>query len=280
VHYSVPCGFWLLGTTGSTYAYHQSVAGAFQTYRYSGESENADIRLSRLIYRDAQRKTTASLRGWLRTQRNFIDDTEVEVQRRRTAGWEAGLSHRQFWGAKVLDANLAYRRGTGALGAMAAPEEAFGEGTSRMQLITADVQFDLPFEALGRTLRYGATARAQWNRTPLTPQDRFAIGNRYTVRGFDGETTLSAERGWLLRNELGLGWREAGAELYAGVDWGEVSGPSTVLLLGRQLAGAVVGLRGAFRQVSYEFFVGKPIDKPEGFRTSSTTAGFSLNWAL
>ncbi len=39
---------------------------------------------------------------------------------------------------------------------------------------------------------------------PLITQDRFSIGGRYTVRGFDGETTLIGERGWLLRNDLGL----------------------------------------------------------------------------
>lgn len=50
---------------------------------------------------------------------------------------------------------------------------------------------------------YSGLIRAQWNRTPLTPQDRFAIGGRYTVRGFDGETSLMGERGWLLRNDIG-----------------------------------------------------------------------------
>jgi hemolysin activation/secretion protein len=53
-----------------------------------------------------------------------------------------------------------------------------------------------------------------------------------------------------------------------------------VLLPGRQLTGAVIGLRGAFKAVGYELFAGKPVDKPEGFRTSSTTAGFNLNWSL
>ena len=57
--------------------------------------------------------------------------------------------------------------------------------------------------------------RAQWNRTPLAPQDRFSIGGRYTVRGFDGELTLMGERGWVLRNEIGLPVG-AGQELYAG----------------------------------------------------------------
>ncbi len=38
---------------------------------------------------------------------------------------------------------------------------------------------------------------------PLTQQDKLSIGGRYTVRGFDGELSLSGEKGWLWRNELG-----------------------------------------------------------------------------
>ncbi|MHC8300283.1 hypothetical protein [Pseudomonas sp. ZS1P83] len=42
----------------------------------------------------------------------------------------------------------------------------------------------------------------------------------------------------------------------------------------------MVGLRGGYRQVSYDVFVGQPISKPKGFETASTTADFSLTWSL
>lgn len=279
VHYSVPMGYWLLALNASRNSYYQSVAGASQDYVYSGDSSNGDVKLSRLLHRDAVRKTTASLRGWARSSKNFIDDTEVEVQRRRMAGWEFGLAHREFIGEATLDASLAYRRGTGAQRAMRAPEEAFGEGTSRLRLATADAQFSLPFVVEGQRMRYSAAWRAQWNHTPLVPQDRFSIGSRYTVRGFDGETTLSSERGWLLRNDLGFAVPSLGAELYWGLDYGRVSGASAQQLLGEHLMGTVLGLRGAYQRVSYDVFAGVPLEKPVGYRTASTTAGFNLNWA-
>lgn len=90
VHYELPFDYWLLGLTSSSYDYHQAVAGANQTYRYSGDSHNNEIRLSRLLYRDAVRKTGVWLRGWTRESKNFIDDTEVGVQRRSMAGWLGG----------------------------------------------------------------------------------------------------------------------------------------------------------------------------------------------
>jgi hemolysin activation/secretion protein len=100
------------------------------------------------------------------------------------------------------------------------------------------------------------------------------------VRGFDGETTLSAERGWLLRNELGAALGNSGQQAYLGLDYGEVSGPSSELLAGKALAGAVVGLRGNLKQLQYDLFLGTPLHKPDNFKTASTTVGFSLNLAF
>jgi hemolysin activation/secretion protein len=277
VHYSLPYGYWMLGFTASNSQYHQSVAGLNQDYVYAGKTNNAEVKLSRLLYRDQSRKTTLALKGFRRESRNFVDDTEVDVQHRVVGGWELGLNHKEFIGEATLEGTLAFKHGTGGFGSIAAPEEEFGEGTSRMKLYTAEVSLNAPFKLGEQKLRYSGLIRAQWNRTPLTPQDRFSIGGRYTVRGFDGETSLMGERGWLIRNDIGWAMGQSGAELYVGADYGHVGGRSTVDLLGRSLAGAVVGVRGQWSKLSYDFFVGAPISKPEGYRTAGTTFGFNLN---
>ncbi|MBN9421262.1 MAG: hypothetical protein BGO63_00150 [Candidatus Accumulibacter sp. 66-26] len=280
IHYSIPFGYWSLGLTSSSSQYHQTVAGINQSYVYSGTSNNSEVRLSRLIYRDGTRKTTSWLRGWTRSSNNYIDDTEIEVQRRRMAGWELGVGHREFLSSVTLDMNLAYRRGTGAMESLPAPEEKFGEGTSRPGVVTADAQVNWPFAVGEQKLRYTGSWRGQWNETPLVPQDRFAIGGRYTVRGFDGETVLSAERGWLIRNDLSVALGGSGQEFYLGADYGEVGGPSSDFLVGKALAGAVLGLRGGYRGFSYDVFIGQPLKRPEHFKTERATAGFSLNFQL
>ncbi len=283
VHYSVPFGYWLLGLTSSGSDYYQTVAGINQSYVYRGKSDTNEIKLSRMVYRDAVRKTSVSVKAFLRNSSNYIDDTEVEVQRRRTGGWELGLTHREFIGEGTLDASLAYKRGTGAFASLPAPEEGFGEGTSRFSLATADISFNQPFSVQApwgkQSLRYSLNARAQWNGSPLTPQDRFSIGGRYTVRGFDGEMTLLAERGWFVRNELGAAIGGTGQEAFLGLDYGEVAGPSAQTLVGRRIAGAVLGLRGSASRFYYEVFAGTPLSKPERLKTASLTAGFSLTWS-
>jgi hemolysin activation/secretion protein len=284
-HYDIPYDYWLLGVTASAYDYSQNVAGAFETYEYSGESRNAELRLDRLLMRNARFKLGVYGRGWWKESRNAIDDTEIEVQRRRTAGWEAGINQKLFMGNATLDASVSYRRGSGAFNALRSPEErahAFDpeialEGTSRMRLITADAQLTVPFQLGAQRLRYTAAWRAQWNRSPLSPQDRFAIGGRYSVRGFDGESSLSAERGWTLRNDLSLALG-GGQEAYVGLDFGRVGGPSTQWQAGDALSGMALGLRGGWQNVSWEGFVGSPLRKPRYFPTAYTTLGFSLAW--
>lgn len=284
-HYDVPYGYWLFGATASAYDYRQTVVGAYESYDYSGRSGNAEARVDRLLLRNAKTKLGIYGRGWQRTSKNYIDDTEIEVQRRRTSGWELGLTHKQFIGAATLDTTLAYRRGTGAFHALRSPEEMAQawdptlplEGTSRMKVITADAQFSVPFQLGKQRLRYTAAWRAQWNRTPLSPQDRFAIGGRYTVRGFDGESSLSGERGWSLRNDLSLGMG-GGQEFYIAADYGRIGGPSAQWQSGRDLAGMALGLRGGWQQLSWDGFVGSALHKPANFPTDYTTFGFSLAW--
>jgi hemolysin activation/secretion protein len=276
-HYSVPWQDWLFGATASAHRYHQSVAGASQAYIYSGRSMNAEVSASRIAYRSGTAKFTVMGKGWTRTSRNYIDDTEVEVQRRRMAGWDLGINHHQRLGPASVDLGINYRRGTGALNATAAPEEAFGEGTSRPKIAMADARIALPFRIAGQPLAYNASARGQRESTPLIPQDRFSIGGRYSVRGFDGETGLSAERGWFVRNDIVASLGGSGQSVYAGLDHGRVGGPGAELLLGRKLTGAVLGLRGGYGAFQYDVFAGRPVSRPPGFRTADRVFGFYLN---
>ncbi len=105
-----------------------------------------------------------------------------------------------------------------------------------------------------------------------------AVAGRYTVRGFDGEQMLSGEKGLLWRNEIAWNVFSRGHELYLAADYGRVDGPNTRHLVGHQLAGSALGVRGAlWGRFSYDLFAGVPLYKPAGFHTSGATAGFSVN---
>lgn len=282
LHYSVPFGKWTWSVNHSRYRYHQAVAGYQENYDYSGESSSSDVGFNRLLYRDGKRKTHFGAKLWQKETRSYIDDAELDVQKRKTAGWGIDFNHKEYLDDISAQLKVAYKRGTGMNGALPAPEEAFGEGTSRMKIITADLNVNIPFQIKKQKFAYDTSLHAQWNKTPLTPQDKMAIGGRYSVRGFDGEMSLAAERGVQWRNELS--WQYAPQhQVYLAADVGHVSGPSAQYLLGQTLAGGAIGLRGQFKAggaLSYDVFASKAIKKPEFFQTKNTTTGFSLNYSF
>lgn len=286
MHYSVPWGYWLLGTTWSQNHYRQTVYGPYESYLYRGVSSQKELSLQRVLQRAGHSKTTASLKGFVRQSNNHIEDLEVLVQRRRTAGWEAGVQHLHYLETGTLTAQLALRRGTGALSAIPAPEEATGQGTGRMRLVTGLLHWAMPLNTENHSWQYSTQLQWQWSHTRLTPQDQFCIGGRSTVRGFNGQQTLCGDQGQLWRQELVTTLpafipMTSDVRAYAALDTGRTATPGQEAAY-RSLTGMALGLRGQHMltnnayPLQWDVFVGCPLFHPQGFTTARYTAGMSL----
>ncbi|MEN4240196.1 ShlB/FhaC/HecB family hemolysin secretion/activation protein [Serratia marcescens] len=281
LNYFFPVGYWAFSANYNDYTYHQNIPNANEVLRYSGKSDNIQLTVSRLLYRDQSHKTTLNLRGYRKHSTNAVDDVDIVSQKRRIAGWELGLNQRSYLGTTTLDANINWRRGTGAFNALPAPEESRHEGSARTGILLGDLGINQPFSWGDQPWRVYTSVRGQWSPNALTPQERMAIAGRYTVRGFDGEQMLSGEKGLLWRNEIAWNVFSRGHELYLAADYGRVDGPNTRHLVGHQLAGSALGVRGAlWGRFSYDLFAGVPLYKPAGFHTSGATAGFSVNMEI
>jgi hemolysin activation/secretion protein len=282
IHYSVPYKNWLVSANINRYHYDQAVAGANNVYNYNGESHNQELALTKLLYRDAKRKTSMTLKGWHRTSKSYIDDAELTIQRRDVGGWQLDFNHREYIQSAVLDLGVGYKRGTGAFGSLAAPEEAFNEGTSRMKIWTLDANLQIPFKLGKEQFNYASAFHGQYNSTPLSVQDRISIGGRYTVRGFDGDLTLSADRGFYWRNDLGFAFLPS-HQFYVALDAGHVAGQSAQWLLGKTLIGSAIGFRGQVKlggTFYYDIFAAKPLKKPEYFQNFDINYGFSTSYTF
>ncbi|GAB6848213.1 ShlB/FhaC/HecB family hemolysin secretion/activation protein [Paraburkholderia kururiensis] len=279
-YYSIPWGNWTFTATGSQYDYHQQIAGAFTTLVSSGKSSNFDVKAEYQFYRNQVQKNMVEFRIGKRFSEAFIDGTEIDVQHRDNSYAEVGWEHKHYFGAAQLDSTLAYRWGVPWFGAQA-DLPGVGAPTYYYHMETLDATLSVPFAIAGLPLRYTATVRAQNTPNVLYPTEYFSIGSRYTVRGFDGDTMLAAEKGVFMRNELEVPIPRLGQAVYVGLDGGEVFGPEANNLLGRRLVGAVIGLRGsAFKHVSYDVFIGGPLYQPERFPNHWPVAGFSVSFML
>jgi hemolysin activation/secretion protein len=290
--YSVPWGYWTGTLFGNTNTYYQQIAGVNQTFVSSGNSKSAGIKLQRVLHRSQSDVFGGYVQLSKRFGASFINDTEIELQRRNNTFVEAGVTDRHYVGGAQMDASLGYRQGIGAFGATpdpylppdpeiaSTPHTKPTGPTYRYRMAVLDLNVSVPFSVASQPLRYIGTLHGQFTNNELNYIDNITIGGRYSVRGFDGEQMLAAERGFYWRNELQMPIARTGHSLYTGVDYGRVFGPNTAYLAGTQLVGAVVGIRGGIPStyvgVSYELFAGTPIYKPSGLSTSRVTLGFQF----
>ena len=279
--YSIPFGYWTVALAASDFDFQQTIAGRNQTFESSGRTQTVDARVARVVHRDQSSKTSLQARVNKRDSDSYIDDVEILAQRRRLTFAEIGLQHRRLLGAAVIDGAVAYRQGVPWFNAEPRlPDLGPDTPDSRYGMWTLDLLLTTPVQLGELRARYQGTLRAQYTNDALFSLDYFSIGTRYTVRGFDGERTLSADRGWFIRNDLGVPLPLEGQEIYAGIDHGQVSGPATRFLPGKRLTGAVVGVRGGMWGFLYDLFVGFALSEPDGFDSDSPNVGFQLLYSF
>lgn len=279
LYYAIPWGYWNWSVAASSYRYHQQIAGIYQTFVSSGQSRNLDLTTQRLFYRDQQQKHTLQLKLGKRWSRSFIDNSELDVQRRNTTSVELAWLQTHYFGNAQLNLTLANRWGAAWFnGQSDVGPRSSDSPTYHYSLQTLDASLYALFQLGSQRVSYNATLRAQHTRSALFQSEQIAIGNRYTVRGFDGEQTLTAERGFYLRNEVEMPLAQSRQRLYLGIDAGRVFGANTQNLLGTKLAGAAIGMRGTIDRLYYDVFVASPLVKPDGFRTTMPVTGFTLHY--
>lgn len=272
--YSIPYGYWLTSFNYSKYFYKRTVQGEYSSFVYTGNSNNMDLGIQYLLHRDQTSKTWMEAHLFKNESQNFLDDVEVEVQHRKLTTAEIVLAHRHLFKQLQADFLLSYKQGLPILGAQEDPAKTDPEGpTTLFKIVTADIDLQVPISA---HWRYRNHLRGQYTADLLSAQDQFAIGGRYTIRGFDGDSILSGENGWYTRNELSVILPYVAQEFYFGVDHGQVFGPSTANLSGNSLTGGFVGMRGAYKWFSYDVFAGWAIAKPSGFETAQPALGFRI----
>jgi len=277
IYYSIPYGYWTLSVSANQSNYHQTIAQSNDAFKYAGENKNVNFKVQKIIERNQTSKTQVSLAINKKMSRSFIEDTEFTNQRKEVTSSTLGLYHRQYYGKTVLDYEVDYQWAVPWFNSVLTENAAQGEPTSKYRIWTIDTTLTTPLKFGNTQGNYSLNIRGQYTNNTLFMTDQFSIGNRYTVRGFDGEETLTAGKGIYLRNEFSLPIAQK-QEMYLGIDYGHVSGPSAKALASKTLIGSAVGFRGSLGRVSYDVFTGWPIKKPKEFKKENQAFGFQINY--
>ena len=277
ISYTYPYGRHTFSFSYQRSKYHQTVESIPYNFISAGDSNISTLSWDYVLHRSAAMKTSMDIRLRKRNSHSFLNDVELPIQAMHQTSMEVGFAERLYLQHNTLYFRLAHRFGLGWLGAQKEKPYADAPKTLyRMWLL--DVDFVHPFEFSHRPATFTTSFHGQYTMDDmrLYGVDMISMGNRYTVRGFDGEVTLMGTNGWYLRNELSTRFPKQKAELYLGLDVGAVYGYGMEVYNGHVIAGTVLGLRGAMDMLSYDVFAAAPIQKPEGFRTPDVTYGFSL----
>lgn len=275
--YVVPYGYWLLTASVSGYRYTQAIPGMQATYRSAGTSRNADLVLQRVVHRGPHGKTALELGVSRRWAHSTLDGMALIGQRRHTTAVTLALVQRQYLGTAQFDGRLAERWGGPWFGGQRdAPGLPRDAPRFRYRLTVLDASLAVPFTVAGEALQWTTDLHAQRSPDVLYGSEWIAIGGRYTVRGFDGEQTLAAERGWTWRNTLT--WPVPGLPiaLYTGIDTGHVGGPSGRDLGKKSLTGGFVGARGQLGPFDWDAFAGWALRGGRALASMRPATGVSL----
>ncbi len=277
LYYSLPFGYWSLSLYGSQSQYRQLFKGAWSQTDYKSKNRYYSATLSRLLSHTRQQQTSLDLRIAKSASRYYFGGEELGVVRKQNPTWELTLRQQRYFDKKVVAASLGLQRRLPWLSSVATPEEKAGLFSKRSRVVHADLQALMKFDLTGDKFSYAPHFNAQYSPDILSSDNQFNIGNRWTVRGFDGEYTLSGNQGWYWSNDFI--WDIAGPEqqFYLGLDIGRIIG-SEQYRQGKVISGAVSGLRGKLLSTQYDLFIGTPLSKPDNFQSDSINMGFALKW--
>ena len=277
VSYTIPYGAHTFTFSYQRSKYHQTVESRPYDFISAGDTNISTVSWDYVLHRSSSMKTSMDIRLKKRNSHSFINDVELPIQAMHQTSLEVGYAERLYIDRDTLYFRIAHRFGLGWLGAQ--EEKTYPDAPkTRYRLWLFDMDYIHPFTFGHRPATFTTSLHGQWtmNEQRLYGVDMISMGGRYTVRGFDGETTLMGTNGWYLRNEFATKFPKQQAELYLGLDVGAVYGYGADLYNGHAIAGAAIGLRGAINTLSYDVFAAAPIQKPEGFHTPDVTYGFSI----
>jgi hemolysin activation/secretion protein len=273
--YSIPDGLWTFTIAANTFNYTQNVAGYQGSFTLSGIQHHTEFDLDRALVRNAFSKTSVALTVAGDSSETFADGTEIDVQYTRATYAEISLHREAHVDKGVFTTSIGMRAGLPIFGTL--PDVPVPNApTNYYSMGVIDVGATLPLHYHGATFTWKPALHGQATGNEIASAQQFSIGNRYTVRGFDGSSTLVAESGYYFRNDIEAPFKHVPAAVYVGVDTGCVWGANTVNLLGHSLTGMAIGIRGSTRHVSFDGSLGWPLSTPIGFPVTEPVAAIDL----
>ncbi|QBZ87849.1 ShlB/FhaC/HecB family hemolysin secretion/activation protein [Pseudomonas viciae] len=201
LYYNLPFGWWNLSYTYSQSEYRALGQANGFNFKQSGDSQNHQVRLERVVHRDAMSKTSLNTGlAYLRTN-NFIEDSKLAESSNRISEAQFGINHGRRVGNAFINLDLGLQQGIGALDAQGDHEPGPGLPDARYRKYTATLSYLQPFQMWGESFSFSSLMTGQRSEDVLFSPQRMSLGGLSSIRGYKDQT-LSGDSGGYWRNDL------------------------------------------------------------------------------
>ena len=199
--YNLPFGWWNVSYTYSQSEYRSQIAANGFNFKQTGDSQNHQLRVERVIYRDALSKTSLNTGlAYLRSN-NFIEDSKLALSSNRLSEAQFGINHGRRVGSAFVNLDLGMQQGIGAFDAQANHDPAPGQADARYRKYTATASYLQPFKLWDESFSFSSLMTGQHSEDVLFSPQRMSLGGQSSIRGYKDQS-LAGDNGGYWRNDL------------------------------------------------------------------------------
>ncbi|WLH02692.1 ShlB/FhaC/HecB family hemolysin secretion/activation protein [Pseudomonas beijingensis] len=201
LYYNLPFGWWNVSYTYSQSEYRSQIPANGFNFKQTGDSQNHQVRVERVIHRDALSKTSLNTGlSYLRTN-NFIEDSKLADSSNRISEAQFGINHGRRIGNAFVNLDLGLQNGIGALDAQGDHDPGPGLPNARYRKYTATLSYLQPFQVWGESFSVSSLMTGQRSEDVLFSPQRMSLGGQSSIRGYKDQS-LSGDSGGYWRNDL------------------------------------------------------------------------------
>ncbi|WP_260955549.1 ShlB/FhaC/HecB family hemolysin secretion/activation protein [Pseudomonas citri] len=201
LYYNLPFGWWNVSYTYSQSEYRSQIAANGFNFKQTGDSQNHQLRVERVIHRDALSKTSLNTGlSYLRTN-NFIEDSKLATSSNRLSETQFGINHGRRVGSAFVNLDGGVQQGIGAFDAQGDNDPKPGQADARYRKYTATLSYLQPFQLWGESFSFSSLMTGQRSEDVLFSPQRMSLGGQSSVRGYKDQS-LSGDSGGYWRNDL------------------------------------------------------------------------------
>ncbi|MCU9952164.1 MULTISPECIES: ShlB/FhaC/HecB family hemolysin secretion/activation protein [Burkholderia] len=273
VSYGLRVGRWSADLRYIAQPTKSLLSGTYGDYQLSGNTQDANLRVSRVLERWQTGKNAVYVAIDRKRVRNYIDDTLIEINSNTHTSVTVGVNRQDSLFGGTVFADGGWTRGVGWLGASEDPVSAGQGPMSRYDKFNLNLNWSSDFMARPLRARYTVAVGAQYSKDDLYYDSKFAIGDQYTVRGFKIRSAYG-DSGVYVSNTLSFPLLTSIGSVtpLVGVDWGAV-GNKGETGNGGWIGGAAGGVRVSTKWANAAMTIGKPFRALPGI-------GYGVVWYL